>query len=505
MPMWTQDDMKLLEEKGISREEVARQLEFFKNGFPYASLDRPAMPDDGIRVLNEQEQEQFIRLFESSAPQIDLLKFVPASGAATRMFKDLFEWKNALSRGILSLTPSAREFLNNLDKFAFYSELKKTLVSQGIDLQKKITPDQYPVILSAFLDPEGMNYGSLPKGLILFHAYPGGARTPLEEHLTEAALYAKGIGNRCRLHFTVSPEHRDAFVALFIEKKAFYERLYHVTFEVEFSVQKPSTDTIAADAFNQPFRDANGKLVFRPGGHGALLDNLQSLQADMIFIKNIDNVVPDHLKEPTVHWKKVLGGILLSLKEKVYYFLENLRKNPSSDLINEALLFVEKEFHYAVKKSGNQKEFIDFLIDILDRPIRVCGMVKNEGEPGGGPFWVRQSDGSISLQIVELSQVDQNDPDQWAIVKKSTHFNPVDLVCSFRKPDGSNYELHKFRDPQTGFISTKSKDGKELKALELPGLWNGSMAGWNTVFVDVPLATFNPVKTVFDLLRDTHQ
>lgn len=503
--MWTQNDLKLLEEKGISIEEVNRQLDFFRNGFPYASLDRPAVPGDGIRVPGLTEQEHYSHAFESSAPRMDLLKFVPASGAATRMFKDLFEWKNALDKGITSLTPSAREFLANLHKFAFYPELKKVLVSHDITLQEKVRPEQYSSILSAFLDREGMNYGSLPKGLILFHAYPGGARTALEEHLTEAALYAKGAGDRCRLHFTVSPEHRDAFIALFMEKKAFYERLFQVTYEVEFSVQKPSTDTIAADAFNQPFRDTNGNLVFRPGGHGALLENLQSLQADLIFIKNIDNVVPDHLKEPTVHWKKVLGGILLSLREKVFYFLENLRKNPSSELINEALLFVEQEFHYNFKKSGNQKEFIDFLIDKLDRPIRVCGMVKNEGEPGGGPFWVRQTDGTLSLQIVELSQINQKDAEQWEIVRKSTHFNPVDLVCSIRKPDGTNYELPKFRDPQTGFISVKSKDGKELKALELPGLWNGSMAGWNTVFVDVPLATFNPVKTVFDLLRDAHQ
>lgn len=503
--MWTQNDLKLLEEKGITLEEVSRQLDFLRTGFPFASLDRPAVPGDGIRVLSPHEQEQCIHVFESTAPQMDMVKFVPASGAATRMFKDLFEWKNALEKGISSLTPSAREFLSNLHKFAFYSELKKVLISHGINLQEKITPEKYSAILSAFLDREGMNYGSLPKGLILFHAYPGGARTALEEQLTEAALYAKGVGNECRLHFTVSPEHKDAFVLMFIEKKAFYERLFKVTYEVEFSVQKPSTDTIAVDALNQPFRDEKGNLVFRPGGHGALLENLQSLQADLIFIKNIDNVVPDHLKESTVHWKKVLGGILISLRKKAFYFLENLRKNPSSDLINEALLFLEQEFHYNFKISGNQKEFIDFLIDKLDRPIRVCGMVKNQGEPGGGPFWVRQNDGMISLQIVELSQINHNDPDQWEIVRKSTHFNPVDLVCSIRKPDGTNYELSKFRDPLTGFISIKSKGGKELKALELPGLWNGSMAGWNTIFVDVPLETFNPVKTVFDLLRDAHQ
>lgn len=505
MPMWTQNDLKLLEEKGISVEEVSRQLDFFQKGFPYAALDRPAVPGDGIQVLNAKEQEEFVHVFESSAPKLDMLKFVPASGAATRMFKDLFEWKNALDKGITSLTPSAREFLTNLPKFAFYPELKKVLVSHGITLQEKVSPEQYSAILSALLDREGLNYGSLPKGLILFHKYPGGSRTALEEHLTEAALYAKAFADRCRLHFTVSPEHRDAFVALFLEKKAFYERLFNVTYEVEFSVQKPSTDTIAADALNQPFRDANGNLVFRPGGHGALLENLQSLQADLIFIKNIDNVVPDHLKEPTVHWKKVLGGVLISLREKVFYFLENLRKNPSSDIINEALLFVKQELHYTIEKSDNEKEFVNSLIEILNRPIRVCGMVKNEGEPGGGPFWVRQSNGSISLQIVELSQINPNDPQQWNIVKKSTHFNPVDIVCAIRKPDGSNYELPKFRDPQTGFISIKSKDGREIKALELPGLWNGSMAGWNTVFVDVPLDTFNPVKTVFDLLRDAHQ
>jgi len=381
-----------------------------------------------------------------------------------------------------------------LEDFAFYEDLTKIVA--------KDTPEA-AAWLKALLDTSGLNYGNLPKGLLKFHRYAEGARTAFEEHLVEAALYAKDGAGVARLHFTVSPEHREAFESLFKAVQQRYEESYGVKYEVSFSEQKKSTDTIAVDLQNEPFRNADGSLLFRPGGHGALLENLNEMQEDIIFIKNIDNITPDKLRGDTIHWKKVLAGCLLQLREQIAIYITLLEKGCNDIKLKEIAQFLEKEFCITLPPVTGE-EYARTIYARLNRPIRVCGMVKNEGEPGGGPFIARNADGSLSLQIVESAQIDPQDPEAQSLLKAATHFNPVDLVCSFRNYHGGRYSLPDFRDPATGFISQKSKDGRDLKALELPGLWNGAMSNWNTVFVEVPLSTFNPVKTVNDLLREEH-
>jgi len=383
------------------------------------------------------------------------------------------------------------------------------MAKDGLDIEALITEGRYKEILEYTLKPKGLNYADFPKGLIRFHRYPERSRTPFEEHLFEAAAYTLDRNMVARVHFTVPAEYEE-LIKEHIENVRGYYEASGVKYEVTFSTQNPSTDKIAVGLDNKPFRDSNGRLVFRPAGHGALLDNLNDLRGDIVFIKNIDNVVPDRLKHETYIYKKALGGYLVELQRDIFRYLERLTSgNVSWQLITQVFEFVRYELSTippeAVEKRGSREEKINFLISKLNRPLRVCGMVKNEGEPGGGPFWVRHEDGTLSLQIVESSQVDMESSGQRAIWESSTHFNPVDLVCGVRDHLGNPFDLKRFTDPNTGFISIKSMDGRELKTLELPGLWNGAMANWNTVFIEVPLITFNPVKTVFDLLRKEHQ
>lgn len=366
---------------------------------------------------------------------------------------------------------------------------------------------QYKAIVSNLLEAAGLNYGALPKGLLKFHRYADGVRTPLEEHLVEGALYAAGKSGEANVHFTVSTEHRQLFQQLVDAKVAEYEAKYGIRYHVSFSEQKPSTDTVAADMENKPFRD-KGKLLFRPGGHGALIENLNDLDADVVFIKNIDNVVPDRLKGDTVTYKKLLAGVLVTLQAKAFDYLRLLDGGHySHDQLEEIIRFVQRDLRCrrADLKQLEDADLVIYLRKKLNRPMRVCGMVKNVGEPGGGPFLAYNPDGTVSLQILESSQIDMKDPEKKAMFEQGTHFNPVDLVCAVRDYKGNKFNLLNYVDKATGFISYKSKGGKELKALELPGLWNGSMSDWNTVFVEVPLSTFNPVKTVNDLLREQHQ
>lgn len=366
---------------------------------------------------------------------------------------------------------------------------------------------QYKAIVSNLLEAAGLNYGALPKGLLKFHRYADGVRTPLEEHLVEGALYAAGKSGEANVHFTVSTEHRQLFQQLVDAKVAEYEAKYGIRYHVSFSEQKPSTDTVAADMENKPFRD-KGKLLFRPGGHGALIENLNDLDADVVFIKNIDNVVPDRLKGDTVTYKKLLAGVLVTLQAKAFDYLHLLDGGHySHDQLEEIIRFVQRDLRCrrADLKQLEDADLVIYLRKKLNRPMRVCGMVKNVGEPGGGPFLAYNPDGTVSLQILESSQIDMKDPEKKAMFEQGTHFNPVDLVCAVRDYKGNKFNLLNYVDKATGFISYKSKGGKELKALELPGLWNGSMSDWNTVFVEVPLSTFNPVKTVNDLLREQHQ
>jgi hypothetical protein len=465
----------------------------------------PATTGEGILQLGENEILEYQKYFTRKTPDFSLLKFIPASGAASRMFKFLFEYLQDHSKN----QELVEKFIQNISKFAFYEHLKNTLSEKGLNIQKEINQKNYSVIIENLLYPVGLNYGNLPKALIEFHKYPDHTRTPIEEHIMEGSEYAENAGNQVKLHFTISPEHEDLFEEKVLKVKNTYAEAFELDIDIEHSFQKDHTDMIAVDKNNNLFRNQDDSLLFRPGGHGALLENLNSLDADLIFIKNIDNVVPDKLKEDTFVYKKAIAGILIDLQEKTFDYLKLLdQSNITPELLEEIIEFTETFLCVRLPQEAKQKnrnDLRDYLYRILNRPIRVCGMVKNEGEPGGGPFWVRDKEGRISLQIVEMAQIDTDDPRQKEIVSKATHFNPVDLVCGVKDYQGRKFNLTDFRDPDTGIITEKSKDGKSLKAQELPGLWNGGMAYWNTIFVEVPLITFTPVKTVNDLLRKEHQ
>ena len=477
--MFNHEDILQIEARGLSVSEVEKQIENFRNGFPSLPVVRAASGGDGILQLNEDEIKAAEELYNTRVGGLRTVKFVPASGAATRMFKELFEYVNDDKR-----TAGIDKLITNLEKFAFFAELAKYLKPQI---------DDKDVVRNIIVD--GLAYGSKPKGLVTFHAYKEGARKPVEEHLVEAALYASD-GERANIHFTVSPEHKAGFLALLEERQSHYEKKYGIKYEVSFSEQSPATDTIAVNPDNTPFRTEEGKLLFRPAGHGALIANLDKLDADIIFVKNIDNVTTDERKGDTVTFKRVLAGTLLRLQERSFELLRALERG--EDRVEEAKAFLQSELCCKLPEDASK----ELIIKTLDRPIRVCGMVKNEGEPGGGPFWVGDEFGREQLQIAESSQIAKED---MHLMKEATHFNPVDLVCGVQRYDGTKYDLTKYTDPKTGFISSKSAGGRELRAQELPGLWNGAMANWNTIFVEVPISTFSPVKVVQDLLRPEHQ
>ena len=442
-----------------------------------------------------EEQKAYLAAWDAyTNTDKTVVKFVPASGAASRMFKNLFEFLSADYDQ--PTTKFEQAFFDGIKNFAFYDDLNVACQRiSGKDIPGLMEEGNYKAVVSALLETAGLNYGALPKGLLKFHKYPEGSRTPMEEHLAEGALYAAGKSGKVNVHFTVSTEHRELFKKLVTEKVDDFAKRYGVDYYITFSEQKPSTDTIAADMDNQPFRD-NGKLLFRPGGHGALIENLNDLDADIIFIKNIDNVTTDALRGDTIRYKKVLAGILLDLQERAFEYLKALEVGGAE--LEPIVEFIEKRL--CVKLPGSYDSAV--LRAVLDRPIRVCGMVRNEGEPGGGPFWVGNPDGTQSLQIAESSQIS---PDDLPLMRSATHFNPVDLVCGMKNSKGVRFDLRRYTDPSTGFISSKSSGGRDLRAQELPGLWNGAMAKWNTVFVDVPVTTFSPVKVVQDLLRPQHQ
>lgn len=506
--MLTQEDKDFLAKKGISEEKLNAQLNNFKTGFPFLKLAGAASPNMGISIPTDAERKAYLAAWDEYL-QGDgkVLKFVPASGAASRMFKDLFEFLDGDSN-----TPNnafIEKFFANIKKFAFYKELDAALIDrEGKSIDELIAAGQYKTVIDYLLGSKGLSYGKLPKGLLKFHSYPKGPRTPLEEHLVEGALYAGGKTGNVNVHFTVSPEHKELFKNLFAEKQAEYADQYGVKYSVSFSEQKASTDTVAANPDNTPFRGEDGKILFRPGGHGALIENLNDLDADIIFIKNIDNVVPDKLKPETVEYKKLIAGVLVSKQKKAFDYLKKLDSGTYSHTdLEEMIHFLHDEIclRNPELKDLEDAELAIYLKKKLNRPMRVCGMVKNVGEPGGGPFLAYNPDGTISLQILESSQIDTNNEEYVKMFKGGTHFNPVDLVCAVKDYKGNKFNLTKYVDPQTGFISSKSKNGKALKALELPGLWNGAMSDWNTIFVEVSLGTFNPVKTVNDLLREQHQ
>lgn len=499
-------DKMLLSQKGISEEKLESQLQSFRNGFPFLKLYAAAAPKKGILQLSNEAQQAFLSTWQKYLTEgHKVIKFVPASGAASRMFKDLFAFCDA--NYDTPQTHFEQAFFHNIRKAPYYSLLNETclrLYSQ--DITALLQGKRFKDVVRALLGAEGLNYGNLPKGLLLFHQYPNGNRTPVEEHLIEGGQYAKGADEKINIHFTVSPEHRELFSKLIADKSAQYEKELQAKLCISFSEQKGSTDTIAVTEDNDFFRQADGSLLFRPGGHGALIENLNEIDADIVFIKNIDNVVPGHLKPETVHYKQLLAGILVELQQKTFHYLRLLdEKNGSADTIKEIKQFIEKDLCCILPQDIAEQDLVAVLKEKLNRPMRVCGMVANEGEPGGGPFLVYNADGSISLQILESSQIDLNNPEKKAMFEEGLYFNPVDLVCALKDYKGKPFNLPDYVDPATGFITHKSKDGKQLKALELPGLWNGAMSNWNTVFVEVPLITFNPVKTINDLFRPQHQ
>lgn len=477
--MFTEQDLKQLSERGITLQQAEQQLHSFRTGFPALDITAAASVGNGILRPSQLDEERYLDAWTAYLSEDHtILKFVPASGAASRMFKDLFSFLESGEE-----TPFIQKFMAGLKNFAFYDEL---VAKAGAEDAK--------TLVKTLL--EDMNYGKLPKGLLKFHKYEDGARTPALEHMVEGALYAQNAAKEVNLHFTISHEHHDLFIKHIQENIAAMEAKFGVRYNVTFSEQKPSTDTLAADMEGNPFRTAEGKLLFRPGGHGALIENLGEQKADVIFVKNIDNVVPDRLKEPTIRYKRLLAGVLVTLQRQIFAYLRELENTEISQAKLDVIArFCEKELFITLADKSREA-----LIAILNRPVRVCGMVKNEGEPGGGPFLVRDAQGYVQDQILESSQIADK-----SLMATATHFNPVDLVCAVRDYHGQPFQLKDYVDPLTGFISQKSKDGRELQALELPGLWNGAMAKWNTVFVEVPIETFNPVKTVNDLLREQHQ
>lgn len=481
--MFTKQDLDLLSKKGIDTQTAEQQIASFVSGFPFLSISKAATIADGIVALGADRASELAEKWNNATTkkELSVLKFIPASGAATRMFKEYFEYTDGKPA-----STNVLRAIEEIDRFAFYDDLK----ALGIDMSDPKT------VFKAMLQGSGLNYGAAPKALVKFHKYANTSRTALEEHMVEGALYGSTAAGAVKLHFTISPEHIDGFKSVIQKNRAFFEQRFATTYDITYSVQKPSTDTIAVDMENTPFRTDDGEILFRPAGHGALIENLADLDADVIFIKTVDNVHPDHRKNDTVLYKKALAAYGLELQNKIFSTIKDLQSGKIS--IGDAQFFIEQNVGYTFNENPSKGR----LIEILDRPLRVCGMVRNQGEPGGGPFWVKDSSGDQSLQIAESSQIA---PSQLELMKSATHFNPVDLVCYTKDHRGCRFDLNRFTDPSTGFISEKSYAGRALKAQELPGLWNGAMARWNTVFIEVPITTFAPVKVLSDLLRTEHQ
>ncbi|MGI0105448.1 DUF4301 family protein [Salinimicrobium sp. WS361] len=512
---FSEKDISHFREKGISPEKVEEQIEIFKRGNIVVNIREAATVKNGILAFSEEEKNELTALYESRKDDLDLLKFVPASGAATRMFKAFYNLLKEFDPENENLDEyidqkneqSLEVFFNRIKDLPFYDEVKKRAVQSTPGYEEMPEDRQQYLFVKYMLQEDGLDLGDQPKGLVPFHKYDDHLATAFKEHLVEAIDYAASV-KKVRIHLTVAKEHREKFEE---EAREVVPRLEEETgyrFEISYSYQDPKTDTVAVTKENEPFRDEDGEIFFRPGGHGALIQNLNDQEADLIFIKNIDNVVIPKNRELLASYKKMLGGKLLQLQEKVFKYLEQLEQGASEDELQEMAEFLQHDLNAGLSVNFydlTEEEKPSVIKNLLNRPIRVCGMVKNEGEPGGGPFWVTHKNGKISLQIVESAQIDHENYQQSKIANEATHFNPVDIVCSTKDYRGGKFDLDEYVDEDTSFIANKTKDGKELKALELPGLWNGGMAYWNTIFVEVPVETFNPVKTVADLLKSSHQ
>ena len=496
--MFSQKDITQIQERGSSVRNVEEQIDHFRKGFPWMKIVGPATPARGIRVLSDKEADDAIRYYETS--QVDgKCKFVPASGAASRMFKDIFAGLSVLEKGenLPAEAPGSR-LAAQIDRFAFYT--------RELFGEKGDSAAYRRCVLEKVLTDKGLGYGSKPKGVIRFHRYADGeVRTAIAEHLVEAASYMRNADGTCNLVVTISPEHKTLFEDALAEVRPVYEARYGVKYNVIFTYQDKATDTIAVDGKNKPFRTEEDALLFRPAGHGALIYNLNQVEEELVSIKNIDNVAHEKLLGTTARYKKVLMGEALKVRDRIFDYLRRMDEAPSVALCNEVENFLDKELCVQIPLAHNESERVEMLRAKLNRPVRVCGMVRNEGEPGGGPYIIAGKDGSTSLQILESVQINKDDEGAMTAMSRATHFNPVDLVCCLKDYKGRKFDLLSHVDPEAGFISSKSYQGRELKALELPGLWNGAMSDWNTLFVEVPLETFNPVKVVLDLLRPAHQ
>ncbi len=511
MSVLSETDLNQLETKGISKEKVYDQIATFKEGIPFVTLEKAAIVGDGISKFSDTEEQQLIGAYEAAKKDLSLLKFVPASGAASRMFKALFNFLDAYQPAKETLEAyfertgdtDLKVFTTHIDQFPFYDIVQKRIAGKFSSKGEEVS-----LFVKELLSADALNYGFYPKGLLPFHKYADHTATPFEEHLKEGSLYAK-TGDSAELHFTISEQHNTLFHTEFNSIKDRVSATTSCSFNIGYSFQKSATDTIAVDMNNEPFRNEDGSLLFRPGGHGALIENLNEQDADIIFIKNIDNVVVPENLDVVTRSKKTLAGVLIQAQQKAFEYAKLLDEATLSDeQRNEIKQFLENTLNVRFSntfETASAAAQAKILSDKINRPIRVCGMVKNEGEPGGGPFWIVSKEGNTSLQIIESAQIDANNKSQMDIVSNATHFNPVDLICGIRNYKGEKYDLLNFVDHKQGFITEKTKDGRALKALELPGLWNGAMAFWNTIFVEVPLLTFNPVKTVNDLLKPTHQ
>ena len=503
---FTSADFVAIYHKKILVSTIHKQMQFFKDGIAKVNLVRSAVKNDGIFAYSEEEIKKYIHFFDDKKQNLDIQKFVPASGAASRMFKFLSEFINEFDAENDTINSYINHkkctelsvFLVGLKSFPFYTELKQKTIEIYPNYFEKEREERNYLLIKTLLSKEYFDFANKPKGILPFHQKEDKIVSPIEEHIKEAVFY-EVPNKKSKIHFTVSPEHQSSFEK--ITKQ-------HENVAITFSFQQETTDTLAVNNDNTPFRNDRGELVFRPGGHGALIENLNQLSSDIIFIKNIDNVSQNHIVD-IIKYKKLLGGILFKLHQQIFAFLQELEsESVSIEKVNEIKSFAQKQLHIIFPNDFEmyKKSFqIHYLFNELNRPIRVCGMVKNEGEPGGGPFWIKDESGKISLQIIETSQIDLTNEKQVQIVNEATHFNPVDLVCGVKNYKGEKFDLTQFVDENTGFIVSKNKNGKPYKAYELPGLWNGAMANWLTLFVEVPLVTFNPVKTVNDLLKPAHQ
>jgi len=512
---FSSQDFLQIYEHGIPFEKIQTQLSILKKGIPKSNLISPATISNGILNLSEADFEIKAALFDENKAALKLKKFVPASGAASRMFKFLTAFLNDFNIEKESVNAYINRkkdsqlslFIVGMDKFPFFEAVYQKLKQVYPDFDSLHRDYKNYYFIKLLLSSDYFDFANKPKAVLPFHQYKNHIANPIEEHLNECVHYASS-NDVSNLHFTVSEIHQTQFEKCVGEVKAKIESESGIKIEISYSYQNKRTDSITVDLKNNPVRSENGKLIFRPGGHGALIENLNTLDSDIIFIKNIDNVIQNHIDKIALY-KKALAGILIELQAQVFGYLKIMDENLiNAEILEEIILFLKRNINIELTSDFYKFTFENKVIkirELLDRPIRVCGMVKNEGEPGGGPFWVMDEKGKISLQIVEASQVDLSNKKQEAILADATYFNPVDLVCGIKNYKNQKFDLTKFVDKNTGFIVEKSNAGETVKSYELPGLWNGAMADWLTVFVAVPIITFNPVKTVNDLLKPAHQ